>query len=154
LADIYDFPYNKPKEEVTDDRPENRLRDYTKETRLTKRGKMDIPFLLLILLILITGLVMLLSASYARSYYETLDPETGIARPLNIFVRQVIFSIIGTAGMFVISRIKIGIIRKYSFWLMVVSVGLLFFVLLKGITGGGAERWIDLFGVTQLQPSE
>jgi len=77
LADIYDFPYNKPKEEVTDDRPENRLRDYTKETRLTKRGKMDIPFLLLILLILITGLVMLLSASYARSYYETLDPRDG-----------------------------------------------------------------------------
>jgi cell division protein FtsW len=37
---------------------------------------------------------------------------------------------------------------------MVASVGLLLFVLLKGISGGGAERWINLFGITQLQPSE
>jgi cell division protein FtsW len=150
-AEIYDFPYNKPQQ--TDIKPEDRLNDYTKETRSIKRGRMDLPFLLMTLLIMVTGLVMLLSASYARSYYETFDPDTGAAQPLLIFIKQAIFSVIGTVGMLVISRIRIGIIRKYSFWLMIASVGLLFFVLLKGLTGGGAERWIDL-GFTNLQPSE
>jgi cell division protein FtsW len=135
MADIYDFPYNRPTASAAV-RPEDRLNDYTKETRLIRRGRMDLPFLLLTLLILVTGLVMLLSASYARSYYETYDPSTGTAAPLTYFIRQVVFSIIGTAGMFVISRIKIGVIRKYSVWLMIIAVGLLFFVLLKGITGG------------------
>jgi cell division protein FtsW len=154
LAEIYDFPYNKFNNDAAVSKPEERLNDYTRETRLNKRGRMDLPFFLLTMLILVTGLIMLLSASYARSYYETYDPATGSAAPLTYFIRQVIFSVIGTTGMLVMSRIKIGIIRKYSVWLMIISIGLLFFVLLKGITGGGAERWINLFGITQLQPSE
>jgi cell division protein FtsW len=150
-ADIYEFPYNKTKQE--EEKSEDRLRDYTKETRRVKRGRMDLPFFLMVMLILVTGLVMLLSASYARSYYETYDPVKGTAEPLIIFIKQAIFSVIGTAGMLVISRIRIDFIRKYSIWLMIVTIGLLFFVLLKGLAGGGAVRWIDL-GFTNLQPSE
>lgn len=150
-ADIYEFPYNKTKQE--EEKSEDRLRDYTKETRRVKRGRMDLPFFLMVMLILVTGLVMLLSASYARSYYETYDPVKGMAEPLIIFIKQAIFSVIGTAGMLVISRIRIDFIRKYSIWLMIVTIGLLFFVLLKGLAGGGAVRWIDL-GFTNLQPSE
>ncbi len=50
--------------------------------------------------------------------------------------------------MLVMSRIKIGIIRKYSVWLMIISSAFCFFVLLKGITGGGARDGINLFGIT------
>jgi hypothetical protein len=71
--------------------PEERLNDYTRETRLNKRGRMDLPFSLLTMLILVTGLIMLLSASYARSYYETYDPATGSAAPLTYFIRQLYF---------------------------------------------------------------
>jgi hypothetical protein len=41
-ADIYEFPYNKTKQE--EEKSEDRLRDYTKETRRVKRGRMDLPF--------------------------------------------------------------------------------------------------------------
>ncbi len=153
MAELYDFPYKRTPGPRAADREGAELKDYTKETALRKWSGMDLPFFLLVMLILITGLVMLLSASFPRSYYETVNSEEG-PRPLYIFIRQVIFSLLGTGGLLVITRVRIEVIRKYSFWLMAASIGLLLFVLLKGISGGGAERWINLFGITQLQPSE
>ena len=56
----YEFPERQQEHD-------NLLRDRTAETG-TRRGRMDLPFLLLTLLILTVGLIMVLSASFARAY--------------------------------------------------------------------------------------
>ena len=40
------------------------------------RGQIDLPFLMLVLLLLTIGVVMIFSASFARAYYDPTD-ETG-----------------------------------------------------------------------------
>ena len=44
---------------------ENRLADYREDSSIG-RGSIDVPFLLLVLLLLTIGVVMVLSASFAR----------------------------------------------------------------------------------------
>ena len=58
-------------------------------------GSMDIPFLAILMTIVTIGLVMLFSASYTYSYYNRGDST-------QIFVRQLIFAVIGIVLMFVI----------------------------------------------------
>ena len=144
MASEYEFPHTLGKESAN--QPEERLHDYTKKSKLINRGPMDIPFLLLTLVILTIGVVMVLSASFARSYYET-------GRSTSVFIRQLFFAVSGVALMFLASRVSVRVIRRYSGLLMVVSVGLLVLVWVIGVLGGGARRWIDL-GFTTFQPSE
>lgn len=110
------------------------------------RGSMDMPFLLLTLLLLGIGLIMVLSASFARAYFETGDPT-------RIFVRQVLFSVAGVCFMLLLSRFNINLIRRFSIPLLAVSLLLLAVVPFIGAESGGARRWIDL-GFTTFQPSE
>lgn len=149
MSQFYEFPYNE-----TDHSRSERLKDRTAEMKGRTRGRMDIPFFLLTLVILVVGLVMLLSASFASSYYDTYNPATGEANATYYFIRQAVFSVIGVAAMLIVSKIRIGFIRKYSFWLLVITVLLLLAVLLKGLTAKGAERWLGIEGVFTFQPSE
>lgn len=110
------------------------------------RGSMDMPFLLLTLLLLGIGLIMVLSASFARAYFETGDPT-------RIFVRQALFSVAGVCFMLLLSRFNINLIRRFSIPLLAVSLLLLAVVPFIGAESGGARRWIDL-GFTTFQPSE
>ncbi len=98
------------------------------------------------LVILLIGLIMVLSASFARSYYESGNATF-------VFVRQLIFSVSGVALMLIASRIKVSVFQKYSFWLLVASVVLLALVPFIGVESGGAKRWINL-KITRFQPSE
>ena len=66
---------------------------------LFAKGSMDIPFFVILMTIVTIGLVMLFSASYTYSYYNRGDST-------QIFVRQLIFAIIGIVVMFLISRIR------------------------------------------------
>ena len=54
-------------------------------------GVLDMPFLLLVVLLLIIGLVMMFSASYARAKWDTGNPAF-------YFVRQALFAVGGLAG--------------------------------------------------------
>ena len=54
-------------------------RDLTVDEQLA-RGPMDLPFLMLVLLLLGIGLIMMFSASYATAYYHDGDPLLYIAR--------------------------------------------------------------------------
>ena len=47
-----------------------------KHLQAAKGGRIDVPFLLLVLLLTIIGLVMLFSASFPSAYYETGRPFT------------------------------------------------------------------------------
>jgi len=126
-----------------------RLSDYTMES--TERGPVDLPFLLLTLLILAIGVIMVLSASYARAYYD-VDNETG-GNATYYFVRQCLFALCGVGVMLICSRFPMSFYRRISALVMIVAVGTLALVPLIGSSAGGAKRWIDL-GFTTFQPSE
>ena len=133
--------------------PRKAKRDLTIEEQLA-RGPIDLPFLTLMMLLLVVGLVMLLSASYPSAYYN-LDAniDTG-GNPYYYFQRQLIFTVMGLVAMFIISKIDY---QRYR-WMSVLVLGAAIVLLLLVFTplggrGGGAKRWISLFGI-RFQPSE
>ncbi len=124
---------------------DSELRDYTDETS-SGRGRMDLPFLVLVIMILTIGVVMVLSASFARYYYLYDDPTY-------IFLRQLGFAVSGVCIMWLTSRFRTNTLRRFSLLIFLVSVALLAMVPLIGETRNGAKRWINL-GFTSFQPSE
>jgi len=121
------------------------LRDFLTDSGL-RRGPVDIPFLLLVLILLAIGVVMLLSASYARAYYAGKSPTY-------YFSRQFIFALLGLVAMFVCSRIPMGFYRRYQGLVMFVALGLLALVIPVGVLVNGSKRWVQIAGI-QFQPSE
>ena len=79
----------------------SRLADYTYDDA-GERGNVDLPFALLSLLLLTVGVLMVLSASFARAYYDPTNDTGGIAT--YYFVRQALFALCGVGVMFVCSR--------------------------------------------------
>jgi cell division protein FtsW len=126
-----------------------RLADYTDDESI-ERGKVDVPLTMLTLLLLTIGVIMVLSASYARAYYDT--SITG-GNATYYFVRQALFAVGGVAVMFICSRFPMGFYRRASGTVLLLAIGLLVLVLLVGTRTNGAKRWIDL-GFTTFQPSE
>ncbi len=110
------------------------------------QGTMDIPFLVILMTIVTLGLVMLFSASYTYSYYNRGDST-------QIFVRQLIFAVIGIVLMFIISRIRYEYFRLVAVIGVAVSLFLLVIVLFLPEYKPGFKRWINL-GFTTFQPSE
>ena len=124
-------------------------RGVVRERKDTRRGEIDLPFAALTLLLLTTGVVMVLSASYARAYYSAATGHNAAY----YFMRQLGFAAAGTLAMFALSRLPMGFYRRVSFPLLAVSVVLLALVPVIGVAQGDARRWIDL-GFTTFQPSE
>lgn len=114
---------------------------------LFANGSMDIPFFLLLIVIVSVGLVMLFSASYTYSYYNRDGDST------YIFRRQIIFTVLGLIGMYAVSRIRYEYFKVFAVIGVVVSVGLLLLVLVLPEYKPGFKRWINL-GFTTFQPSE
>ncbi|MDR1328988.1 MAG: putative lipid II flippase FtsW [Oscillospiraceae bacterium] len=113
---------------------------------LERRGHMDMPFLLLVLILLTVGVVMVLSASYASAYYER-------GNPTYYFTRQLAFAAAGAAGMILVSRFTVQFMRRWSMWLLAGSIALLVLVLIVAEPIHGVRRWFDL-KITTVQPSE
>lgn len=128
-------------------------RDLTIEQQLA-RGPIDLPFLALVLLLTAVGLIMVLSASFASAMYN-LDAGTPTGGdPYYYFKRQFTFAVMGVVAMFVISKIDYQHFRWMSIFVLVGSVVLMLLVFTPlGRTGGGARRWIRIFGI-RFQPSE
>ena len=122
-------------------------------TELIDTGKapgVDKPMLVITLVILLIGVIMVLSASYARGFYMQSDP-------LRLFSRQFVFAVTGVILMFITSRIKVRTISRWSMQLLLVSIVLLVLVLFIGIRVNGATRWIGIGGENSsltFQPSE
>jgi len=122
-----------------------RIADYSRDKSI-RRGPMDVPFLLLVLLLLTIGVVMLLSASYARAYYAGKAPTY-------YFVRQLAFAVLGVAAMLFLSRLPMEFYRGISKWVLLIAIGLLVLVPVIGTASHGSRRWISIGGIT-IQPSE
>ena len=110
--------------------------------------RVDIPFLILVLLLLAVGLAMLYSASYAQSEYDThYEISTKYLQ------KQAVCAAIGLVAMYFFSRIPASFWYKTAWPLYIVSIILLLSVLVIGEEVNGAKRWINLAGI-QFQPSE
>lgn len=110
------------------------------------RGRMDLPYLMLTLLLTALGLIMLFSASFPRAYHVT-------GNSASYFTSQLLFALMGVAVMYGFSLVPYRLYSRYSKLLYGACVLLLLGVLLFGLTGGGATRWIRL-GFVRFQPSE
>lgn len=111
---------------------------------------MDIPFFIIMLGLMAFGLVMLLSSSYAYSYYET-DGESS----LHFFFREIIFMGLGLTVMYVFSRLDYKKLKYFANIALVGSWGLVLLTIVIGKIEGEGEinRWLDL-GPFDIQPSE
>ena len=121
-----------------------------KEDRWGKRpgAKVDIPFLVILCILLLFGLTMLYSASSAQSQYDT-----GYTVSTRYLQKQAACALIGLGAMWVCSRLDAQFWLKAAWPLYGISIALLLAVLLFGQSVNGARRWINIAGL-QFQPSE
>ena len=132
--------------------PRKPKRDLTIEDQLS-RGPVDLPFLMLVLLLVGFGLIMVFSASYASAYYDAKKGNN----PLFYITRQAVFAMLGIVVMMVVSKFNYQYLRALSFPLLALA-GLLLLLTLSplGVEINRAQRWLRLFvffGPTY-QPSE
>ena len=104
--------------------------------------------LLAMALLLLTGLLMMTSASV-----EIANSMAG--DPFYLFKRQLVFAVVGCVGMLFTLAIPMAMWRKFSWFLLMASFALLLLVLVPGVGTivNGSARWLDL-GFFRLQPSE
>jgi len=125
---------------------------YAKEDRHLQKRRVrdgvDIPFLIILLLLLSVGLAMLYSASFAQSHYDT-----GYTDSTRYLVKQAVCAVIGLGAMVILSRIPPDFWLRTAWLLYGISIVLLLSVLLFGQSVNGAKRWINIAGL-QFQPSE
>ncbi len=106
----------------------------------------DMPFLIILLILLAIGLACMFSASYVNAYYEEGDSYYYIRR-------QIIFAAIGLVALVVCSLIDYHVWHKFAVPLMGVSLLLLVIVLCIP-SQNGVQRWIPLPIIGRFQPSE
>ena len=116
--------------------------------RMQTAKHVDLPFLVLVLLLLTVGLAMLYSASYAQSEYDT-----GYEISTKYLQKQAVCAAIGLIAMYAFSRIPAQVWYRFAWPLYGISILLLLSVLLIGQEVNGARRWINIAGI-QFQPSE
>ena len=107
--------------------------------------EIDKPFFILVMVLLVFGLLMMFSASYAYAYYNQGDSYYYL-------VRQLIFAAIGVGIMFFLSFFNYNKLHKVAPVVLAISyLCLLVVLVLPG--SEGVKRWIPL-GIFNIQPSE
>ncbi len=109
---------------------------------------LDKPFCLLIMVLLVFGIVMMFSASYAKALADGNDGYFYV-------MRQIKSAAIGLVAMILISLVDYHFLQStivaYSFFIL--SYVLTFITSFIGSTTADATRWLNV-GSFQLQPSE
>ena len=137
-----------------------RVRDYESERRASsKKGRrkinfsllnigkgIDIPFVLLIFVLLAIGITMMFSASYPVAYYEIGDSYYYLKR-------QLIFALIGLVVMIAVSFVDYHYYHRFTAIILGISYFALVLVLVLPSQEGGVHRWIGV-GMFGIQASE
>jgi rod shape determining protein RodA len=116
----------------------------TSDIILSKRSKLfhslhiDLPLLIGLILLCVYGLFVLYSAA---------DQD------MDMVERQLLRLALGFGTMFGIAQISPTHLYRWSPWLFIFATAMLLAVLILGVIGKGAQRWLDL-GVMRFQPSE
>lgn len=111
-----------------------------------QRGGIDLPFAVLVLLLLTIGLIMLFSASYANAYYYE-------GNSFKYITSQLIFAAVGVVAMFAASLVDYHIFHRFA-WLIYGLCIVLLVVVLFMPEINNAKRWIILPAGGTFQPSE
>ena len=130
-------------------------RDQTMEEQLA-RGPLDLPFLMLVLMLLGIGLVILFSASYYTAFRDSEPPVSN--NPYFYITRQALYAGAGVAAMYVVSRINYQHFRWMAPLALGVAIVLLIICYIPGLNApiNGQRRWLKLLLVAgpTYQPSE
>ncbi|ADU27569.1 putative lipid II flippase FtsW [Ethanoligenens harbinense] len=110
------------------------------------RGGFDLPLFVLVMIILMLGLVMMFSASYADGYYNHHGDGFYYIK------RQGLWAALGLVVMYIMARVDYHRLRKFVLPVMAVTYLLLGVVLFTHPING-VRRWIDV-GPINIQPSE
>lgn len=106
----------------------------------------DLLLFFSVLALALFGTMMVFSAGYAYAGFRYDDSAYFIKR-------QTVFLALGLFCMLLLSRVSIGFIERITPILYCVTIALLILVLMIGLVGNGAKRWISLGPIT-IQPSE
>lgn len=109
------------------------------------RSGMDMPFFFLVLILLVVGIVMMFSASYAFAYYTMGDSYYYL-------IRQAVFAVIGVGIMIGLSFFDYHHLHKLAVIILGVAFALLVVVLFVPAINN-VHRWLNL-GLFSFQPSE
>lgn len=112
-------------------------------------NKIDRPLMIIIGLLVVVGFFLFSSASLGLLAREG-------ARFSSVAFSQLVLGIgLGTAALFIMSRIHYRFLKQYSLYIFIFSaiLTLLVFVPFIGFSSGGATRWISL-GPLSIQPAE
>ncbi len=125
-----------------------------KESNLKRKKKkysmksIDYGLLCAILVLLFIGIVMVYSSS---SYYALYQKD--VYNSEFYFIKEIIWSTVGIVGMFLTMSLDYHLYKKWTPWLVLITLGFLVVVLFAGANINGAIRWIRL-GPLSFQPSE
>ena len=139
---------------MTQEEKRQRLREKrhrARELREIARGPIDLPFLVLVLMLTVIGLIMLFSASFPSALNQYNDAAYYVRR-------QAVFAAAGVAAMLAMSKVNYQRLRGFATIALIGSMVLLALVLVPGLgySEGCATRWLQLFIVAgpTYQPSE
>ncbi len=121
------------------------MSEQAKKTIKSDKPKSDTALLSVTIVLVVFGLIMMFSASYANALYMFGDS-------FHYIKKQVLYAALGVAAMLVISRINYRILHKFAWPLMAVSYILLVLTLFMPPINN-ARRWI-VIGSSTFQPSE
>lgn len=119
-----------------------------KKNLVSQKQQMDFTLLSLTLLLVIFGLLMVYDASVVQGLKDFKDSYYYIRQ-------QTLWVGIGIICLFFFANFNYRRFRKFATFFLLVSLALLMAVLIPGlgVLGGGAHRWLKLFGIT-IQPAE
>lgn len=112
-----------------------------------KSRSIDWVLVFVIVLLVLFGFLMVYSSSYPDGYYK-YDAD-----PFYFLRKQVVAAGIGLVGMIFFANLPYIIYRKFSKLILIVCIGLALLTVVLGIASNGAQRWIEIKGMS-LQPSE
>ena len=114
--------------------------------KLKKGARIDYPLLIFTLFLFAFGTAMVFSAGipYAAARYDDA---------FYFIKRQLVWGTLGIFTMIIASKIPVPTYKKASYPLYFFTLILLALVLVVGLVGNGAKRWISIGPIT-IQPSE
>ncbi len=113
---------------------------------VTKGGYNDFETAFVVGVLCLFGIMMIYSTSYVRAIDEG-------GAPYDYALSQTKFFVIGFVGMIILSFINYEVVRRISWFLMIVSFLLCVATLFIGVEVNGSRRWLVVAG-HQFQPSE
>jgi len=108
----------------------------------------DLALVIIVGAIVMFGIVMLTSASGPTAYREYQDAY-------RLIKHQLVGIAVGIAALLFFANVDYHFWRKYAFWMLVISIFLLFLVFVPGlgVIVNGSRSWIEILG-QRVQPSE